>query len=32
MCKNGQVFDFGVNWDGSLNQIVIDASNGYVEQ
>jgi len=28
----GEVFDFGVAWDGVLNQIVIDTSIGYIAQ
>lgn len=28
----GEVFDFGVTWDGALNQIVIDTSVGYTAQ
>ncbi|WFA08012.1 stalk domain-containing protein [Tissierella sp. Yu-01] len=28
----GEVFDFGITWDGALNQIVIDTSIGYVAE
>lgn len=28
----GEVFDFGITWDGTLNQIVIDTTIGYVAE
>jgi hypothetical protein len=28
----GQAFDFGVDWDGARNTIVIDTSKGYTPE